>query len=415
MGDKSETACIFVRNIPSRQNFYKAMKSPTETPDHWLSRIKKLAKLCDFGNSLDSIVLDKFITGLENEVIDYLCLCAECLDIDATVKFIHTYQSSDQTQTNDLAHVSNSNDQIMDPFQETPEVFSEILVKYEIEETEVNNRDEDNAESDFSGHFNDDDSKDSDFLCNGSSSSKAKKPDETTKISKTRKSKRKDVVKKSSHETGGSKKRNQKSTKKKHKNNNEKNPEPKDSTENPQQKNNIENSEQKTTDQTEIDPNTPKKKRKYKKRAIKEKQTFKCEICHYTCLHECHLRRHKLIHQNEKSFVCHICGKAFNLYINMNAHIRRHLGIKNHVCEVCKASFMDRTRLKLHMRTHTGEKPYGCKFCEKSFADQYYLKVHTRLHTGEKPFRCDQCQKLFSQSSSLSVHKRKNCIASLTT
>lgn len=137
----------------------------------------------------------------------------------------------------------------------------------------------------------------------------------------------------------------------------------------------------------ETDPNMPKKKRPYKKRATKEKRTFECEICHYKCEHECkihtkgnaifcckcvwmhstihntlfagHLRRHKLIHLNEKSFICDQCGKGFNLFINLNAHIRRHIGFKPHICDICKASFLDKTRLKMHMRTHTGERPFG--------------------------------------------------------
>lgn len=40
---------------------------------------------------------------------------------------------------------------------------------------------------------------------------------------------------------------------------------------------------------TEEGPNEPKPKRKYKKRAIKEKQTFQCDICNYTVPHECKL------------------------------------------------------------------------------------------------------------------------------
>lgn len=40
---------------------------------------------------------------------------------------------------------------------------------------------------------------------------------------------------------------------------------------------------------SEEGPNEPKPKRKYKKRAIKEKQTFQCDICNYTVSHECKL------------------------------------------------------------------------------------------------------------------------------
>lgn len=36
-----------------------------------------------------------------------------------------------------------------------------------------------------------------------------------------------------------------------------------------------------------VDPNAPKKRRNYKKRATKEKQVFECDICHYKVNHEC--------------------------------------------------------------------------------------------------------------------------------
>lgn len=49
------------------------------------------------------------------------------------------------------------------------------------------------------------------------------------------------------------------------------------------------------TNDTEIDPNVPKTKRKYKKRAVKEKQTFECEICQYKCAHQCMYRYTKII------------------------------------------------------------------------------------------------------------------------
>lgn len=41
------------------------------------------------------------------------------------------------------------------------------------------------------------------------------------------------------------------------------------------------------TNRKGVDPNAPRTKRKYKKRTVKEKQTFECEICHYKCAHQC--------------------------------------------------------------------------------------------------------------------------------
>lgn len=44
------------------------------------------------------------------------------------------------------------------------------------------------------------------------------------------------------------------------------------------------------TKKMETDSNdAPRPKRKYKKRALKEKRIFECEICHYKCRHECEL------------------------------------------------------------------------------------------------------------------------------
>lgn len=41
------------------------------------------------------------------------------------------------------------------------------------------------------------------------------------------------------------------------------------------------------TDNEKLSPNSPQPKRKYKKRAVKEKEIFECEICHYKCSHQC--------------------------------------------------------------------------------------------------------------------------------
>lgn len=45
-------------------------------------------------------------------------------------------------------------------------------------------------------------------------------------------------------------------------------------------------SEQDTKDEIEFEI-VPKTKRRYKKRAVKEKQLYECETCHYKCAHLC--------------------------------------------------------------------------------------------------------------------------------
>lgn len=57
-----------------RANFYKAVQLPGENATSWYGRIKKLSVDCKFGDNLESILLDKFVTGLRvGQVLDRLC------------------------------------------------------------------------------------------------------------------------------------------------------------------------------------------------------------------------------------------------------------------------------------------------------------------------------------------------------
>lgn len=57
-----------------RANFYKATQMPGENATSWYGRIKKLSVDCKFADNLESILLDKFVTGLRvGQVMDRLC------------------------------------------------------------------------------------------------------------------------------------------------------------------------------------------------------------------------------------------------------------------------------------------------------------------------------------------------------
>lgn len=56
-----------------RKMFYKATKLNEETSMEWIARLKLLASACGFGNRIQDILLDKYVTGLDGRIFDRLC------------------------------------------------------------------------------------------------------------------------------------------------------------------------------------------------------------------------------------------------------------------------------------------------------------------------------------------------------
>ncbi|XP_058822402.1 putative zinc finger protein 286B [Topomyia yanbarensis] len=85
----------------------------------------------------------------------------------------------------------------------------------------------------------------------------------------------------------------------------------------------------------------------------------------------------------DENTLCHYCCK----FIHQNA-LRKHL--KSHedpkpVCEVCAQCFSNEANLRRHMLIHTNEKPYACMQCEAAFNQSTLLKLHVRkVHLGIK-------------------------------
>jgi hypothetical protein len=69
-----------------RMSFYKANQLPGENATSWYGRIKKLSVDCKFGDNLEQILLDKFVTGLRTgQVLDRLCEENESLTLKQAV------------------------------------------------------------------------------------------------------------------------------------------------------------------------------------------------------------------------------------------------------------------------------------------------------------------------------------------
>ena len=80
-----------------RKIFYNASKHSGETIQSWLVRCRALSANCKFGNRLEAMIVDKFITGLSGKTFDRLCE-EEDLDLKRAVDIAQKYECKQQRQ-----------------------------------------------------------------------------------------------------------------------------------------------------------------------------------------------------------------------------------------------------------------------------------------------------------------------------
>lgn len=64
---------ISIKYLRNRRLFFNAVKGENETVDEWLERIENLAKKCGFARNLHLLLLNKFITGLDDSSFEIIC------------------------------------------------------------------------------------------------------------------------------------------------------------------------------------------------------------------------------------------------------------------------------------------------------------------------------------------------------
>lgn len=70
-----------------RTSFYNARQEGYENVTQWFGRLKKLSVDCKFGENLESILVDKFVTGLRTgQILDRLCEENESLTLETALE-----------------------------------------------------------------------------------------------------------------------------------------------------------------------------------------------------------------------------------------------------------------------------------------------------------------------------------------
>ncbi|XP_068086321.1 zinc finger protein OZF [Anabrus simplex] len=137
---------------------------------------------------------------------------------------------------------------------------------------------------------------------------------------------------------------------------------------------------------------------------FKKGELFSCKICDKTFERIKYLKRHLIIHAEQKPHVCSICGRSFVRKEQLDCHLSTHRGVKLFTCKVCGKQFTQRSSLERHGVLHTGSKPYSCKLCLRTFGDLSNFRRHSFLHSGQKPYLCDTCGKSFPAPSAVARH-----------
>ena len=113
---------------------------------------------------------------------------------------------------------------------------------------------------------------------------------------------------------------------------------------------------------------------------------YQCSICGKTASSMSNLKKHQVVHAEDRPFICDIdgCGLAFKRSGNLKGH---------------------------QVVVHTKNRPFRCDVegCDYAGRNHFELKRHEKEHMVEKRFECKKCGESFSQKNNLNAHE-KNCI-----
>jgi len=148
------------------------------------------------------------------------------------------------------------------------------------------------------------------------------------------------------------------------------------------------------------------------------RRIFSCPECQKVFKHNADLRRHTVVHSNERPYVCSKCQHSFKYDHNFNDHNRKeHI----HKCENCELAFilqlsLDKHVMKCHPevisnfknRTASNPRKLSCPECKKELNGATAFRWHmASIHSTDRPYVCSKCLQGFKIPNHHRLHFRK--------
>lgn len=150
----------------------------------------------------------------------------------------------------------------------------------------------------------------------------------------------------------------------------------------------------------------PKRRENTELEKLRTKGTWICEHCGKKFEDVSNLRYHlRSVHERKFKYCCEICGHGTQIQSMLKRHMIVHSDEKPYKCDKCDYSCRRPGQLYYHKRYHhENEKPHLCSECGKSFLSNAKLQLHAASHATIKEFPCPHCDKFFACKNYVTSH-----------
>lgn len=87
---------ISTASILYRKDFIAANKHADETLENWYIRLKTLAEPCEYGTHLEAFILNQFICGLDELIVEYFHTEQQYLSVNDVFELTKSFTHSNE-------------------------------------------------------------------------------------------------------------------------------------------------------------------------------------------------------------------------------------------------------------------------------------------------------------------------------